>query len=177
MVEQADGTFKETRFRFMEFSDPFVKKGAGIQFYHSVTKDDRALIWFNPYEPAAEEPDNDYPFWLCTGRVIEHWHSGTMTMRVPQLRGSMPNAYVELNPADAAAAGLANGDVAILETRRGRMELPVWLNGRSQPPRGSVFVPFFDQNFLINNITLGAVDPLSKEPDYKKCAVRILRRA
>ncbi len=177
VVEQANGSFKETRFRFMEFSDPFVKKGAGIQFYHSVTKDDRALIWFNPYEPATEEPDAEYPLWLCTGRVIEHWHSGTMTMRVPQLRGSMPNAYVEMHPSDAAGLGLANGDMATLETRRGRLDLPVWIDGRSQPPRGSVFVPFFDQNFLINTITLGDYCPISKEPDYKKCAVRILRRS
>ncbi len=176
VVEQADGTFNETRFRFMEFSDPFVKKGAGIQFYHSVTKDDRALIWFCPYEPATEEPDNDYPFWLCTGRVIEHWHSGTMTMRVPQLRGSMPNAYVEMNPADARKLGLANGDMAVLETRRGRLDLPVWIDGRATPQRGLVFVPFFDERQLINTITLGDFCPISKEPDYKKCAVRIRRR-
>ena len=89
----------------------------------------------------------------------------------------MPNAYVELNPADARALGLANGDMAVLETRRGRLELPVWLEGRGQPPRGSVFVPFFDQNFLINQITLGDYCPISKEPDYKKCAVRVTRRA
>lgn len=175
VVEQADGSFKETPYRFSEFSDPFVEKGRGIQFYHSVTNDDRALIWFNPYEATTEEPDAAYPFWLCTGRVIEHWHSGTMTMRVPQLRASMPNAYVEMNPDDAAELGLVSGDIAVLETRRGNLELPVWLNGRGRPPRGSVFVPFFDQNLLINQITLGDVCPISKEPDYKKCAVRVLR--
>ncbi len=175
VVEQADGSFKETPYRFSEFSDPFVEKGRGIQFYHSVTNDDRALIWFNPYEATTEEPDAAYPFWLCTGRVIEHWHSGTMTMRVPQLRASMPNAYVEINPDDAAELGLVSGDIAVLETRRGNLELPVWLNGRGRPPRGSVFVPFFDQNLLINQITLGDVCPISKEPDYKKCAVRVLR--
>ena len=99
-----------------------------------------------------------------------------MTMRVPQLRASMPNAYVEMNPDDAAELGLASGDIAVLETRRGKLELPVWLNGRGRPPRGSVFVPFFDQNLLINQITLGDVCPISKEPDYKKCSVRVLRR-
>jgi nitrate reductase NapA len=173
VVEQPDGSWRETPFRFMEFSDPFVEKGRGIQFYHSVTKDDRALIWFCPYEPAAEAPDADYPTWLCTGRVLEHWHTGTMTMRVPQLRNAMPNAYVEMHPDDAAAAGLSNGDVAVVESRRGRIELPVWINGRAQPPRGTVFVPFFDERLLINDVTLGEPCPISKEPDYKKCATRV----
>ena len=177
VVEQADGTFKETAFRFMEFSDPFVEKGKELQFYHSVTKDDRGLIWFCPYEPATEEPDDEYPMWLCTGRVLEHWHSGTMTRRVPQLRNAMPHAYVELHPEDAASFGLANGEIAVVETRRGKIELPVWLNGRGRPPRGSLFVPFFDENLLINDITLGDVDPISKEPDYKKCAAVVYKKS
>lgn len=176
VVEQPDGSWKETQFRFSGFSDPYVKPGEDIQFYHSSTGDDRAQIWFNPYEPASEPPDAEYPFWLCTGRVIEHWHTGTMTMRVPELRNSMPNAYVELNPADASRLGYSQGDVAILETRRGKMKLPVWMNGRGRPPEGSVFVPFFDQNRLINELTVSDHCPISKEPDYKKCAVRVLPR-
>ena len=176
VVEQPDGSYKETAFRFMEFSDPYVEKGRGIQFYHSVTKDDRALIWFCPYEPAQEGPDADYPTWLCTGRVLEHWHTGTMTMRVPQLNNAMPNAYVEMNPEDAAEAGLNNGDLAVVESRRGRIELPVWTNGRGKPPRGTVFVPFFDERLMINDVTLGEPDPISKEPDYKKCAVKVYRK-
>jgi len=177
VVEQPDGSWKETPFRFSGFSDPYVEPGKDIQFYHSSTGDDRAQIWFNPYEPASEVPDEDYPFWLCTGRVIEHWHTGTMTMRVPELRNSMPNAYAEIHPADAVKLGLGQGDVAVLETRRGRIELPVWLNGRGRPPPGSVFVPFFDENRLINELTVSDFCPISKEPDYKKCAVRVLARS
>ncbi len=176
VVEQPDGSWKETPFRFMEFSDPYVEKGRGIQFYHSVTKDDRALIWFCPYVPAAEEPDADFPMWLNTGRVLEHWHTGSLTMRVPQLNQAMPNAYLEMNPEDATAAGLANGDLAVVQSRRGRIELPVWTNGRGKPPRGSVFVPFFDERLMINDVTLGEPDPISKEPDYKKCAVKVFRK-
>jgi nitrate reductase NapA len=176
VVQAQDGSWKETRFRFTEGTDPFVAKGKGIQFYHSVTKDDRALIWFCPYEPAAESPDPNFPTWLCTGRVLEHWHTGTMTMRVPQLRNAMPNAYVEMNPEDAAAAGLGNGDMAVVESRRGRIELPVWINGRARPPRGTVFVPFFDERLMINEVTLGEPCPISKEPDYKKCAVKVYRK-
>ena len=177
VVEQKDGSWRETKFRFAEFDDPFVAKGKGIQFYHSVTKDDRAQIWFHPYEPPPEVPDADFPFWLCTGRVLEHWHSGTMTMRVPQLRRAMPQAYVEMNREDAKRLALHNGEVVVVETRRGRLELPIWIDGRGQPPPGSLFIPFFDERLLVNDLTLEAYDPHSKQPDYKKCAARILRRA
>lgn len=173
VVEQADGSWKETRFRFVEGADPFVEKGRRIQFYHSTTKDDRAQVWFRPYEDPPEMPDSDYPLWLCTGRVLEHWHSGTMTMRVPQLKRAMPQAYVEVNPDDAAAAGIANGEPVIVETRRGSLRLAAWINGRGAPPRGSVFIPFFDERLLVNDLTLEAYDPFSKQPDYKKCAARI----
>jgi nitrate reductase NapA len=173
VVEQADGSYKETRYRFVEGEDPFVEKGKGIDFYHSTTENGRAQIWFCPFERHPEEPDTEYPFWLCTGRVVEHWHSGTMTMRVPQLRGAMPNAYCELHPDDAAAAGISNGSDIIVSTRRGEITLTAWINGRGRPPKGSLFVPFFDEKRLINNITLDAYCPISKEPDYKKCAARI----
>ena len=176
VVQKTDGEWHETPFRFMEFSDSYVEKGKKLQFYHSVTKDDRALIWFCPYEPATEAPDEDYPMWLCTGRVLEHWHTGTMTRRVPQLRNAMPHAYVEMHPDDARAQGLANGDIAVIETRRGKIELPVWLKGRGQPARGSIFVPFFDENLLINEITLGDIDPISKQPDYKKSAAVVYKK-
>ncbi|HMP78035.1 MAG TPA: molybdopterin dinucleotide binding domain-containing protein, partial [Pirellulaceae bacterium] len=62
-----------------------------------------------------------------------------------------------------------------IESRRGALELPVWINGRGRPPRGQVFVPFFDETKLINLVTLEAHDPFSKQPDYKKCAVRIVK--
>jgi nitrate reductase NapA len=175
VVQQKDGSWRETRFRFARFDDPYAVKEE-IQFYHSVTKDDRALIWFHPHEPPPESPDRDYPFWLCTGRVVEHWHTGTMTMRVPQLRAAMPQAYVEMHRDDARRLGISNGEVVIVESRRGRAELPAWIDGRGQPPPGSLFVPFFDETVLINKVTLDAYDPLSKQPDYKKCAVRVLRK-
>ncbi|HRQ74365.1 MAG TPA: molybdopterin-dependent oxidoreductase [Phycisphaerales bacterium] len=175
VVQQKDGSWRETRFRFSEFDDPYVKQGAGQQFYHSVTKDDRALIWFRPYEEPPEMPDDQYPFWLNTGRVIEHWHSGTMTRRVPELARAVPRAYVEMHPEDARELGIHRGDRVRVESRRGHMDLPVWINGRGKPPRGQVFVPFFDETMLINEVTLDAHDPFSRQPDYKKCAVRVSR--
>jgi nitrate reductase (cytochrome) len=176
VVEQPDGSWRETKFRFAKFDDPYATK-ADLQFYHSVTGDDRALIWFHPWEPAPEPPDKDYPLWLVTGRVLEHWHSGTMTMRIPPLQRAVPQAYCEMNRADARAIGVANGDVVVVESRRGSLELPVWIDGRGQPPAGTVFVPFFDETLAINLATLDAHDPLSKQPDYKKCAVRVRRRS
>jgi len=175
VVQQKDGSWRETRFRFAKHDDPYATK-ADIQFYHSVTKDDRALVWFHPYDPPPESPDGEYPFWLCTGRVIEHWHTGSMTMRIPQLRNSMPQAYVELNREDAKQLGIADGETVVVESRRGSVELPCWIDGRGKPPRGLVFVPFFDESILINKVTLDAHDPLSKQPDYKKCAVRLRRK-
>jgi len=175
VVEQPDGSWRETRFRFSEFDDPYVKPGSEFQFYHSVTKDDRALVWFRPYEPPPEIPDDEYPFWLNTGRVIEHWHSGTMTGRVPELRRAVPRAYVEMHPEDARELGIHRGDMVRVESRRGAIDLPVWINGRGKPPRGQVFVPFFDETKLINEVTLDAYDPFSRQPDYKKCAVRVSR--
>jgi len=174
VVQQPDGTWRETRFRFSEFDDPYVKKGAGIQFYHSTTKDDRAQIWFRPYEPPPESPDGDYPCWRCTGRVLEHWHTGSMTMRVPQLRKAVPEGYVEVHPDDAAQLGVDNGSKVRVETRRGKLDLRAWIGGRGSPPMGSLFIPFFDEQRLVNELTLEAFDPFSKQPDYKKCAARIV---
>lgn len=176
VVEVEPGVWRETKFRFAEFDDPFVRKGAGFDFYHSTTKDGRAQIWFHEYQPPPEVPDEAYPFWLCTGRVLEHWHTGTMTRRVPQLSRAMPAAYVEMNAEDAEAMLLRNGEIVVVESRRGSAELPIWINGRGRPPRGTIFVPFFDESKLINNVTLEAHDPFSKQPDYKKCAVRIRKR-
>ncbi|HKP61665.1 MAG TPA: molybdopterin-dependent oxidoreductase [Polyangiales bacterium] len=176
VVEQPDGTWRETKFRFAEFDDSYVKRGAGFQFYHSTSHDDLAQIWFRPYEPPPESPDAEYPFWLSTGRVLEHWHTGTMTRRIPQLFRAMPSAYAEMHREDARTLGIANGEVVTLETRRGKLDIPVWIDGRGAPPPGTIFVPFFDENLPINYLTLDAHDPFSKQPDYKKCAVRVRKR-
>ena len=166
---------QETLYRFNAQYDPFVAAGAvdGIEFYGNA--DGRAVIWARPYEPPAEAPDVAYPFWLCTGRVLEHWHTGTMTRRVPELHRAVPEARCYLNNTDAAALGVGAGDRVRLETRRGTLELPVELECRIKCPPGYVYVPFFDESRLINELTLGAIDPQSKQPDYKKCAVQVTK--
>ncbi len=162
---------KETRWRYNAEYDPACTSGDDFHFYGK--KDQRAWIWARPYEPAAESPDQDYPFWLNTGRVLEHWHTGSMTRRVPVLHNSVPSSYVELNPADAADLGVVDGEMVKISSRRGTLTMPVSLRGRGIPPRGQVFVPFFDESFLINEVTLDAFCPISKQPDYKKCAVNV----
>lgn len=176
VVQQQDGSWRETRYRFSEFDDSFVTKGQEFEFYHSTSNDGRAQIWFHEYAPPPEMPDDEFPMWLCTGRVLEHWHTGTMTRRLGPLNRAMPTAYVEMNSEDAKAANIRQGERVVIESRRGICELPVWIDGRGRPPRGTVFVPFFDETKLINNCTLEAHDPFSKQPDYKKCAVRVVKK-
>jgi nitrate reductase NapA len=176
VVQQPDGSWRETRFRFAEPHDPYVGKGKAFDFYHSTTNDGRAQIWFHPYAPPPEVPDAQYPFWLCTGRVLEHWHSGSMTQRIPQLHAAVPAAYVEVHPNDARKLGVSQGERVVVESRRGKVMVPVWINGRGAPPQGTLFIPFFDEHMLVNRVTLEAHDPFSKQPDYKKCSAR-LRKA
>ncbi|WNH10783.1 molybdopterin dinucleotide binding domain-containing protein [Thalassobellus suaedae] len=169
MVLYVDG--KSTKWRFNSEYDPACTNGEKFHFYGK--PDGRAVIWQRPYEPAPEEPDAEYPFWLCTGRVIEHWHSGSMTRRIPVLHKAMPHAYVELNPAQAKSMQIRTGDKVKLTTRRGEIILPASVNERGVPENNQVFVPFFDEDMLINDITLDAFCPISKQPDYKKCAVKV----
>jgi nitrate reductase NapA len=164
---------KETKWRFKEGSDPYVKPGSGWDFYGK--KDGRAIIFALPYEPAAESPDEEYDLWLSTGRVLEHWHSGSMTQRVPELYKAMPDALVYMHPDDAKARGMRRGDLVKLISRRGEVQTRVETRGRNKPPVGLVFMPWFDASRLVNKVTLDATDPLSKETDYKKCAIKIVK--
>ena len=163
---------KETLWRFREGYDPHVKKGEGVRFYGK--PDGRANIIFAPFEPAAEEPDKQFDLWLCTGRVLEHWHSGSMTRRVPELHRAYPNAKLYMHPKDAEKRGLRRGQAIKIQTRRGEMETRVETRGRNRVPEGLVFVPWFDASQLVNKLTLDATDPLSKETDFKKCACRVV---
>jgi nitrate reductase NapA len=161
---------KETKWRYHAKYDP-AAKGNSFDFYGK--PNGKAWIWFRPYEPAAEEPDDDYPFWLNTGRVLEHWHSGSLTRRVSVLHQAVPSSYVELNPDDAKKLGIRHGDKVKLTSRRGSITIKASINDRGVPPQGMVFVPFFDESLLINELTLDAFCPISKQPDFKKCAVKV----
>ncbi|MCQ1059081.1 nitrate reductase catalytic subunit NapA [Photobacterium sp. ZSDE20] len=164
---------KETLWRFKEGSDPYAKPGSDFDFYGK--PDGRAVIFALPYEPPAESPDEEYDLWLSTGRVLEHWHSGSMTRRVPELHKSYPNAQVFMHPEDAKSRGMRRGDAVKVVSRRGEIITRVETRGRNKPPKGLVYVPWFDASQLINKVTLDATDPLSKQTDFKKCAVKVVK--
>jgi nitrate reductase NapA len=127
-----------------------------------------------PYEPPAEAPDEEFDLWLVTGRVLEHWHSGSMTLRVPELYKAFPGAVCFMHPEDASERGLRRGSEVRVISRRGEIRSRVETRGRNRVPRGLIFVPFFDASQLINKVTLDATDPISKQTDYKKCAVKVV---
>ncbi len=164
---------KETLWRYAEGHDPYVNAGEGFAFYGKPDK--KAVIFALPYEPAAESPDEDFDLWLSTGRVLEHWHTGTMTRRVPELYKAFPDAVVFMHPLDAKKRGLRRGDAVKVMSRRGEVISHVETRGRNRVPQGLVFMPFFDAGQLVNKLTLDATDPLSKETDYKKCAVKVMK--
>jgi nitrate reductase NapA len=184
---------KETEWRFNEKYDPYVKKGMGYEFYGKAlkatptgnldkptSKDKKKLlgkakIFFRPYAAPPEQPDNNYDLWMSTGRVIEHWHTGTMTRRVPELHRAVPTAQIWMHPDDAKKRGLQRNDVVWIESRRGKVKSVVETQGRNRPAKGYTFVPFFDESVFINKVALDVTCPMSKEEDFKKCAVKVYK--
>jgi nitrate reductase NapA len=154
-----------------------VPSTAMIYFYGDKQHQGKANVFLRPYKGPEEPPDKEYPFFLTTGRTIEQWHTGTMTMRVPEIARSKPNAYVEINPGDAQAYGIKNGDMVKITSRRGHNVLPAVVVKNSLP--GILFVPWFDQDWerMINRVTIDAFDEGSKQPEFKICAVRLERVA
>jgi len=163
---------KETLWRFRGGYDPHVQGDQTVvKFYGN--KDGKANIIFAPYDPPAESPDGEYPLWLATGRVLEHWHSGSMTRRVPELYKAVPEAQLFMHKNDAKKLKLRDGQVAKISTRRGEITARVETRGRNRPPEGLVFIPWFDAGRLVNKLTLDATCPLSKETDFKKAACKV----
>jgi formate dehydrogenase alpha subunit len=128
---------------------------------------------FHPleYRPAVEMPDDEYPFILTTGRVLEHWHGGSMT-RNSKLDELYPEAKVELNPADAARVGVVNNQAVRVSSRRGSIVLRAEVTDKTT--MGVVFIPFHFAEAAANLLTIDALDPQAKIPEYKACAVRVV---
>jgi formate dehydrogenase alpha subunit len=124
------------------------------------------------HTPAAEEPDAEYPFILSTGRVLYHWHGGTMTRR-SKLDDIYPEPTVEIHPEDAKSLGVKPGDWIKVRSRRGEIEVVSLVTERS--PEGMVFIPFHFAEAAANELTLDVRDPRAKIPDYKVCAVAVER--
>ena len=140
------------------------------------TPDGRARFAAVQPRPAAEVPDDDFPYWLTTGRVMGQYQSGTQTRRVPELAAAEPSAFVEIHPQTARGLGLAEGDMARLTTRRGSIAVRTRLTPAIR--LDTLFVPFhWGDGQSANALTHAALDPISRMPEFKVCAVRIVRDA
>ena len=145
---------------------------AGTPYLHK-GKFSRGLGRFHAIEfkEAVELPDEEYPFILTTGRIMFHWHTGSMTRRSEKLEQEAPEAYVELHPDDAAEIGLNGSKRVRVASRRGEIELAARVTERIRP--GVVFIPFHFAEAAANALTNAALDPIAKIPEYKVCAVSV----
>src|SRR5690242_260642 len=152
--------------------DPARSDGTVVMFGERFNTDD-GLAHLVPAEwlPAKELPSREYPFVLNTGRLLEHWHTGSMTRRSFALDTISPRAEVYVNPDDAAELGLADGDMAQVTSRRGTIELATRVSHREA--RGNCFIPFHFREAAANLLTIDEIDPFGKIPEFKFCAVRI----
>lgn len=150
------------------------KNHAGTKFLHK-GKFTRGLGKFHgvAYKPPAEEPDKEYPFILSTGRSLYHFHTGSMSRRSSGPSFVMPDAYAEINPADAAKLGIKEGAKITVASRRGSIQTNAMLTDKVA--KGSVFIPFHFAEAAANMLTNPALDPIAKIPEYKVCAVRITK--
>jgi nitrate reductase (cytochrome) len=160
-----------TKRRYVKGEDPFVPADHPdrVKFYGR--PDGRAVIWLRPQQPPAEVTDAAYPLYLTTGRVIEHWHTGTMTRNCKELRHANAETVAELHPEDGQRLGVRTGDLVRLTSRRGSEQFRAKLTDGARP--GTVFLHMHDPERLCNRLTTDAVDPVSKQPEYKICAVRV----
>ncbi|MDY6969748.1 MAG: molybdopterin-dependent oxidoreductase, partial [Spirochaetota bacterium] len=125
------------------------------------------------YQPSAELPDDEYPYILSTGRILQHFHTGSMTRRSEGLNQIAPECIVEINPADAIKSNINDSDKIKIISRRGEIETKVKITPKS--PEGVLFIPFHYAEAAANKLTNTALDPVAKIPEYKVCAVRLER--
>jgi predicted molibdopterin-dependent oxidoreductase YjgC len=146
----------------------------GTQFLHKGTFS-RGLGHFSVVEwlPAVEQPDQEYPLVLTTGRVLYHFHGGTMTRRSAGLNEIYPEALVELNPEDAHALMISDGEMIKVISRRGEIIAKAEVTDRTVP--GVVFTTFHFKEAAANMLTIAALDPIAGIPEFKACAVRVER--
>jgi ferredoxin-nitrate reductase len=142
-----------------------------------LTASKRAIFHAVPDEIRSERPDGDYPFILTTGRIRDQWHTMTKTGKVNKLNQHSPQAFLEMHPEDACGLGIAGGEIVVVASRRGEVRVPARLTETIK--RGVVFLPMHWGKLMnsdlnrANNVTSPLVDPVSKEPDFKFCAVRV----
>jgi nitrate reductase (cytochrome) len=155
--------------RYVPGEDPLATGTGRADFYGR--PDGRALVFLTEQLPFVEPPDEAYPFILSTGRRLEHWHTSTLTGRVPQT-AAVPTDYLEIHPVDARRLGIAADAAVRVESRRGSVTLRATPSDRVRP--GLVFATFHSMERMVNSTTIDSTDPISFEPEYKLCAVRLV---
>lgn len=165
-----------------------LKSGAEIppDKYRADDPKGRAILRAAEYIPPPEAPDADYPLWLTTGRIVYHFHTRTKTGRAEKLRETAPDAFAQMHADDAKRLGIADGDMVVVESRRGKVEVPAKIGDIGQGGRvhdilpGHVFVPFHfgywdepGRARAANELTQTSWDPISKQPHYKYAAVKV----
>jgi len=140
------------------------------------TEDGKARLLPVEWKPFPEQPNGQFPLVLNTGRTVEHWHTRTKTGQVPILERMSPNAWLEMNPRDATALHLKPHDHVDVESARGRV-CGIELRITEIIAPGQVFMPFHFAETNVNQVTQSAFDPISREPNYKQCAVRVTKTA
>jgi len=160
-----------TKYRYVKGKDPVVAADwpTRMQFYGK--PNNRAVVWMRPQKDPQEPPDAEYPIYYTTGRVIEHWHTGTMTMQCKELKHTKSRAEVEIYPTDAAKLGVRTGDGIRVTSRRSSVVFPALVTDTTR--EGMIFVNMHDPDRLCNEITIDAFDPGSKQPEFKICAVKM----
>lgn len=138
------------------------------------TEDGRAKLWVVENEAPPETPDEEYPFWLNTGRTVEHWHTRTKTGQIPLLNNLSPEAWVEMNSRDAAKLKLQHGDYVRVISQRGSIDKIILRVTETVAP-GQIFIPFHYAEANVNNLTINMCDPISREPNYKQAAVKVFK--
>ena len=160
-----------TKRRYVKGEDPLVPADwpQRIKFYGR--PDGKAVVWFRPHKLPEEVPDAQYTFYYTTGRVIEHWHTATMTRNCKELRHANYESMAELHPDDARKLNVKPGDTVRITSRRGTERFHVKVTEFSKP--GLIYVHMHDPDHMCNRVTIDAVDPISKQPEFKVCAVKI----
>ncbi len=130
-----------------------------------------AIDWIAP----AESTDKDYPMYLTTGRVLYHYHTGTMTMKTDGLNERAPESFVEITRTDAQGVGVEDGDQVTITSRRGEIQAKVRISRKAVD--GTIFIPFHFAQAAANKLTNAALDPVCKIPELKVCAVRLSKGA
>jgi nitrate reductase NapA len=149
--------------------DPFVPASKEHYFYGK--PDGRAVVHLTPYESRAEGPDEEYPLILNTGRILEQWHTGTMTDRIAPIRNGTPRGHFEMHRYDAHQIGIEDGNEVEVKSRYGK--LTGICRVTTNPLVGTLFAAFYDAEFPINVLVTDKHDPISKQPDFKTTAVAI----